>query len=82
MKIAKLMEVEWRDAASSSGPWMNKEEADSWSADDFLCHTVGYFYAEDKRYLTLAMTASPDKGRVACLWAIPKGCIVSKRVIR
>jgi hypothetical protein len=72
--------VTWRDAYSVD-EWTDLKAAEP--IEDHVVETSGYLVKEDDRYLMLAPTIShePSDGSwtIACVMAIPKGCIISQK---
>lgn len=79
-KKPKLVEVEWLDTYSAD-PWQDKETALEMFPEGALCSTIGYYLRETKAYLYLAATLGMND-TIAGMWAIPKGMIKKRRVIR
>lgn len=78
----RLIEVLWRDSVSGTG-WLKKADAQGWVDDDYLIRSVGYVYSEDTLALTLAQSRVDRKnGDICGLISIPKGCIISRRLLK
>ena len=74
----KFVEVTWKDASFSDG-WEKLDDL----CFPALCISRGWLVAEERDHIVLAMTiGEDDDDEVGGTWAIPKGMIVKKRVMR
>lgn len=75
-KRPRLVEVEWRDAASHLR-WFDEGQAGELAT----CLTAGYVVKRDKRKIVVAQTLGVSLGRAMTTGhqAIPVGCVVRVR---
>ena len=74
----KFVEVTWKDVCFSDA-WEDLDDLVS----PAVCVTRGWLVAEERDHIVLAMTiGEEDDDEVGGTWAIPKGMIMKKRVMR
>jgi hypothetical protein len=78
----KKIEVRWNDTFSNQGWWDESDIKEKLSNMPYLNTTTGYLVGETKDWLILAMSYEPKSNVWGCIKHIPKGCIVSKTIIR
>lgn len=74
---SEILEIKWQDTATACG-W----RSDSVLAKEkpVMCHSVGYFCAQNKNCITIVKCRSDDDGDGLDAQTIPKGCI--KKITR
>ena len=70
--------VKWIDAIGDGKGWETKDNLDD---EDYVVSSVGYVVKETDKYLTLAMDLGPGDGQTNGRGRIPKGIIISRKVI-
>lgn len=74
----KIVLIEWNDA----------ESIDAWTFENELDHeiapaeSVGWLLNESNESVTLALNHDIKNGSYSCIMKIPKGMIVSRKILR
>lgn len=76
--MMKLLHVEWLDAASTDGCWMDINDVPTRSLRTW---TIGFVVNEDDDTITLAQSRNINDSIQATI-TIPKGMIVKRRILR
>jgi len=75
------IEVEWFDAATSTGGWTDNEEAKRVVGLSKI-HTIGWLFKETKEYLTVVQSYSDTSHNILGDTSIPKPWIVKRRILK
>jgi hypothetical protein len=73
----QIVQIEWMDAFSEDG-WKDISLLQA-KEKTALCNTVGYLVLETDEFYHVANTVSVNE--VACTMAIPKGMVISLKVL-
>jgi hypothetical protein len=76
MTKGDLISIDWLDAFSLDS-WMEEEAAMSAISTSMLCHTAGYFLAENEEAIAVCHTYNKDN-QVCGVMNIPKRCIIGE----
>ena len=74
-----IVEVEWRDAASTHG-WRDPAECKKESGL-VICDTVGYLVHRDRKELHMLQSVN-EHGKVSEEWTIPVSQVIKVRVLK
>lgn len=80
-KPGPLLLVEWRDA-ESAGWWHSEREVEETLRQDVIIRTVGWFVAQDRRFLTLTGRYDEKNESIGLIQRIPLGTVLKKRRLR
>ena len=87
MKADKILYIEWIDShAPRDSGWHVDDEVDEWMDSEWLIMDVGFLKKETKDMIYLVGGKSKDvedyQGLQHREIAIPKGCIIKKKVLK
>ena len=77
-KPKDILEILWADSHHHSG-WLTPEDAQDFvdSKNQFIIHTIGYFFSEDKIFIYLIQSQdTQESSLIDAIVGIPKGTIL------
>lgn len=74
-KLFDLVEVEWNDASSDNGRWLNRDDLGKGKTSEYIVCTYGLLTESTKKAVEIHQQYSPTNEKFSCSMTIPRGMV-------